>query len=108
MNGAGRGALAALERLHEATPAPPAAGAEPDEVVARAREVLAAREQPLADLMAALERDPEALRGLPGAAALIQTIQERAAAWHAALSHARHVVGERIQASARLQRLARR
>lgn len=100
-------ALAILEALAAATPEPPPADAEPDEVLGQAEPFLAERERMLADLHAALARDPGALRG-PGAIAVHAAIQERSAAWHAALSRARHLVGERVHAVTRLRRLTRR
>jgi hypothetical protein len=100
-------ALRALQQLSAATDEPPAATAEPDEVLTRGHAVLAAREEPLRDLFAALDRDPGALRGVAEAAELYASVQERAAAWHAALARAKHLVGERLQSAAR-QRQARR
>jgi hypothetical protein len=104
----GEVALQALRRLEQVTGEPPAADAEPDDVLVRATQVLAAREQALAELAAALECDPAALRGVGEATALAARIHERAAGWHAALARARHVVGERSQAVSRLRRLERR
>jgi hypothetical protein len=108
MTEAGHAVLRALRDLDAVTVEPPAADAEPDEIVTRAGQVLAAREKPLRDLAAALEPDPTVLRGLDGAAALRAGIEQRAAAWHAALAHARHLVGERIQAVSHMRRTAYR
>ncbi len=94
-------ALRALQQLHAVTVEPPESGLEADEVATRAIEVLSAREQPLGDLAAALARDPGALRDLPDAAELYHAIEQRASAWHAALTHARHLVGERLQSVSR-------
>ncbi len=101
MTDARRDALRALQQLRAVTTEPPASDAEADEVITRGGEVLAAREQPMRDLAAALAREPGSLRDLPAAVELYDIIQQRAAAWHASLAHARHVVGERIQAVAR-------
>jgi hypothetical protein len=100
-------ALRALQQLRAVTAEPPAATAEPDEVLTRGHQVLAAREEPLRDLFAALERDPGALRGVDEAAELYACVQQRAAAWHAALARAKHVVGERLQSAARLRQARR-
>ncbi len=101
MTDARRDALRALQQLHAVTAEPPESGLEADQVAARAIEVLAAREQPLRDLAAALVREPGALRDLPEAAELYHVIEQRASAWHAALTHARHLVGERLQSVSR-------
>ncbi|HWM85244.1 MAG TPA: hypothetical protein VNO33_05385 [Kofleriaceae bacterium] len=101
-------ALRALERLHRITSEPPASDAEPEEVLNRGGEVLAAREEALRDLAAALDRDPAALRELAEARLIYAAIQERVAQWQAALARARHIVGERVQAVARLRLQARR
>jgi hypothetical protein len=105
---AGQAALRALRHLEAVTGDPPAADAEPDEVVVRGTQVLAAREQALAALAAVLDRDPGALRGVNEASALAARIHEQAAAWQAALVRARHLVGERARAVSRLRRLERR
>lgn len=94
-------ALRALQQLHAVTVEPPESGLEADEVATRAAEVLAAREQPLRDLAAALAREPRALRDFPEAAELYHVIEQRASAWHAALTHARHLVGERLTSVSR-------
>jgi hypothetical protein len=101
MTAARRDALRALQQLHAVTAEPPVSGLEADEVVDRAAEVLAARERPLRDLAAALAREPGTLRDQPEAVELYELIEQRAAAWHAALTHARHLVGERLQSVSR-------
>lgn len=101
MTDARRDALRALHELDAATAEPPASGLEADEVAARAAEVLAAREGPLRDLADAIAREPGDLRNVPEAVELYDLIQQRAAAWHAALTHAKHLVGERLQAVSR-------
>jgi hypothetical protein len=103
MSEASHAALCALRALCEATGDPPAADADPQEVLTRAGEVVAAREQPLRDLSAALGREPGALRGHPEACALYDRISARAASWDAAMACARHGVGERIRSVARLR-----
>jgi hypothetical protein len=104
----GMAALRALEQLGAVTAEAPAADADPEDVLHRAREVLTARAHALRDLGFALGRDPEALRGMPEADRLYAAIQDRAAAWQAALARARHLVGERVQAAARMRHLSRR
>lgn len=101
-------ALRALQQLAAATPEPPASDADPELILTRGGAVLAARERPLHDLAAALVRDPDALHGLAEAGELRRLIEQRAAGWHALLAHARHVVGERIVAVARLRRMTER
>ena len=99
--------LRLLEALAAATGEPPAPDAAPDEVLAAGEVLLADREQLLAELQAAALDDPDPLRG-PDAAALRARIEERSAAWMAALSRARHEVGERVHSIARIRRLSRR
>ncbi len=101
MTDARRDALRALQELHAVTVEPPTSGLESEEVAALAAEVLAAREQPLSDLADALGREPGSLRDMPEAVALYHVIQHRAEAWHAALAHAKHLVGERLQSVSR-------
>jgi hypothetical protein len=103
MNDTRQAALRALHQLRDATIDPPAGGADPDEVLTRGGEVLAAREQPLRELTGALARDPTALDGLPEVSALCEVIRQRAESWHAALACAKHLIGERICSVARLR-----
>ena len=100
-------ALRALEALAAATGEPPASDAAPDDVLASGEALLAGRERLIAELQAAAIEEPDALRG-PDAAALRAGIEERSAAWMAALSRARHEVGERVHSVARIRRLSRR
>jgi hypothetical protein len=100
--------LRALEALDAVTTTPPAANTEPELVLSSGEEVMARREQALHRLTEVLERDPQALRGLAEAGLLRGSIEERTAAWHAAIVRARHLVGERMQAVSRLRQLARR
>ncbi|HKE15152.1 MAG TPA: hypothetical protein VKB80_09825 [Kofleriaceae bacterium] len=103
MTEAGHAALCALRALCDATEDPPAADADPQEVMTRAAEVVAARELPMRDLAAALAREPGALRGHPEACALYDRIRALAASWDAAMACARHGIGERIRSVARLR-----
>jgi len=88
-----------LDTLLELTPAP-TVQADPDEVLAALDRVLAARQQPLEALEAALQGG----RALdPECSALLEELRARDARWMAAVVHARHELAARLAAMRRMR-----
>lgn len=100
-------ALEMLQALLVATPEAPASDADPAEILARGEDLLAARQAVLAGLIAMLGGEKLVLTDLPGASDVVERMRGREADWHAAMTHARHVLGERAQAVRRLQQRSR-
>lgn len=93
---------ATLSALLAATPEPPEADLDPSEILERAGAALAAREPHVAALRAELPPDT----ALDAAQRrILDEIRQRDARWEAALSHARHTLGERIVGAQHARRM---
>jgi hypothetical protein len=92
-----------LTRLLAATPDPPDAEAQPDEVLRRAELMMLKRREALEALGAISSEitDPERLA--PETVTMLATLHDRDARWMAALSRAKHLAGERMSGVARLR-----
>jgi hypothetical protein len=103
----GDGARDALERVLAATPPAPSADDDPNDVARRGADMFARREPAFCELRRALELAPDALAGDGACRDLLAELQQRDAAWCAALGRARHVMGQRLVALRRLSQRRR-
>jgi hypothetical protein len=93
--------IATLEALVDQTPEPPAADADPEEVLQAGEELLASRASFLDWLREHLGPTPHLH---PAAAPYLAALRERDSRWEASLRRAQHELGQRLVGLKRLSR----